>query len=290
MALRPRALPKLRDQTLRHLDDATSAIRTGTGADNAPGLDALGRHLRAAEMYWVAPDMAALAVSAGSQLAAARWATADRPAPCGLLVWGGGVGHIDTQGVEVPVEAAAWGPVSGGCGVWLLMSRDRLAGEVRDRGQYALVENQIPPLVPIAGWTLAIDEPLPMADLPESAPVPVFAALAAAWLLMQQPQLIDRTREPADNATLRAYHRQQLPDPEITVIDLRRQYVPDLSDPDAERSGRRYRHRWVVSGHWRDQAYGPDRSLRRQTWIPAYVKGPEGAPLLATERVNVWRR
>jgi len=46
----------------------------------------------------------------------------------------------------------------------------------------------------------------------------------------------------------------------------------------------------VVSGHWRKQPYGPEQSLRRQTWIPAYIKGPDGAPLLATERVNVWRR
>lgn len=38
------------------------------------------------------------------------------------------------------------------------------------------------------------------------------------------------------------------------------------------------------------QPHGPERALRRQQWIPAYIKGPDGAPLLATERVNVWRR
>jgi len=286
---RPRALPKLRDQMVRHLEDPTAPVRASTGAENQTGLDALARHLRAAELYWVAQDMAALAVSAGGQLAAARWATMDRPSPCGLLVWDGGVGHIDAQGVQIPVEACAWGPVQGGCGVSLFMSRSRLEAEVADSG-YRLDKTGVPPMVPIRAWVLPIGEPLSMAALPDGAPAPAFGALAAAWLLMQQPQLVDRRQERADNATQRAYAREQLPDPEITVIDLRRQYVPDLSDPDAEKESRRYRHRWVVSGHWRDQAYGPERSLRRQTWIPAYVKGPEGAPLLATERVNVWRR
>lgn len=39
-----------------------------------------------------------------------------------------------------------------------------------------------------------------------------------------------------------------------------------------------------------NQPYGPGQSLRRQTWVPSHVKGPQGAPLLSTEKVNVWRR
>lgn len=33
--------------------------------------------------------------------------------------------------------------------------------------------------------------------------------------------------------------------------------------------------RFVVRGHWRNQAYGPDRSLRRRQWISPFWKGPE---------------
>ncbi len=76
----------------------------------------------------------------------------------------------------------------------------------------------------------------------------------------------------------------------MTVVDLRHRYVPIDRKQDDEALGRRYRHRWVVSGHWRNQAHGPDQSLRRQTWAPSYVKGPDGALLLVTEKVNVWRR
>lgn len=51
-----------------------------------------------------------------------------------------------------------------------------------------------------------------------------------------------------------------------------------------------WRRRHVVRGHWRQQAHGPRRSLRRTTWVPPHTKGPAGAPFLPTETVFVWRR
>jgi len=33
--------------------------------------------------------------------------------------------------------------------------------------------------------------------------------------------------------------------------------------------------RFIVRGHWRNQAYGPERSLRRKQWIFPFWKGPE---------------
>jgi hypothetical protein len=267
-------------------------LRSKTSPDTAPALDALAVILEAADLFWVQQDMAALAMHAGEQLAAARWATFDRPAPCGLLYWQDGIGHMDYQGVQIPVEACAWGPHQGEMMLWLLMSRDLLGAEFAvNRPDWTLVTEEIPPLVPFYGATIPVtDEPLSMIEVNPKLPRPVVAALASAWLLMQQPLLIDRTRERADKPTARAYVRDGLPAPEVTVVDLRRQYTPQDQDPDAGTGSRRYRYRWVVSGHWRNQAYGPGQSLRRQTWVPSHVKGPEGAPLLSTEKVNVWRR
>jgi len=45
--------------------------------------------------------------------------------------------------------------------------------------------------------------------------------------------------------------------------------------------------RWMVRGHWRLQAYGPRRTLRKPLWIDPYVKGPEDKPL--DVRPTVWR-
>lgn len=294
MSLRPSQLPKVRRQTLRHLRDSASPLRAKTSPESAAGLDALAAILEAGDLYWVQQDMAALAMHAGQQLAAARWATADRPAPCGLLFWQDGIGHMDAQGVQIPVEACAWGPYRGEMLLWLMMSRDRLVAESQAvRSDLTLVTEEIPPLVPVFGSTIPVTaEPLSMAEVDSGLPRPVVSALASAWLLMQQPLLIDRTRERADKPTARAYARDGLPTPEVTVVDLRRQYTPQDQDPDAGTDGRRYRNRWVVSGHWR--TYQSDRYSEEtrgsKQWIPSYVKGPEGAPLLSTEKVNVWRR
>lgn len=40
-----------------------------------------------------------------------------------------------------------------------------------------------------------------------------------------------------------------------------------------------YSHRFMVRGHWRQQAHGPHRSLRRATWIDSFIKGDESLPL-----------
>lgn len=77
------------------------------------------------------------------------------------------------------------------------------------------------------------------------------------------------------------------PDNLVTTIDLRPlRHVTD----EPGQGGRVYRHRWIVRGHWTHQPHGPGQSLRKLVYRAPYVKGPEGAPLLATEKVMVWRR
>lgn len=290
MSLRPRQLPKIRDQVLRHLSDPNMPVRAGTGDENQAGLILAANHLRASELYWVTGDMTALAMSAGASLTEARWATADRPSGCGLLVWEGGIGSIDTHGVEVPVDAVTWGPSPDGCMIGLMLSRARFLDEVGAAGRDLDVE-QIPPLMPVMSFALPVAaEPTSLAELPAGTPALIVSALAAAWLLMQQPNLVERTIARPDKSVRRSYGRAGRESPEVSVIDLRHQYVPKDQDPSGGTVQRRYRHRFVVSGHWRNQAWGPDHSLRRRQWVPSYVKGPDGAPLLVTEKVNVWRR
>lgn len=45
------------------------------------------------------------------------------------------------------------------------------------------------------------------------------------------------------------------------------------------RAAREYHQRWLVRGHWRQQAHGPGRTQRRATWIDPYIKGPPEASL-----------
>jgi len=50
------------------------------------------------------------------------------------------------------------------------------------------------------------------------------------------------------------------------------------------RTGTKQKVRYMVSGHWRSQAYGKDRKLRKPLWIKPHWRGPEMAPV--TERTR----
>lgn len=303
VTIRPRDLPKRRNQILKHLSDPHSAIRVRTPEDVAPGLDAMERHLRAAELYWIAAPMAALAMSAGARLEEVDAAPGTRPSPCGLAYFNGGIGDLwllhGWLGVTVegrprrvplsslPVAALSWGPYEHGALVWLYTDRRLLNAQLTQQDGMMVKESDMPPLVPMVAASVPA-EPMD----PSKAPLrtgPLIQALVATWALMQQ-ELADKDRVYPDKSTRGTTLRLGMPDPEVSVVDLRRRYQPDDREEIGEVDGRRYRHRWVVSGHWRDQPYGPERSLRRKQWIATYIKGPDGAPLLATERVNVWRR
>jgi len=68
----------------------------------------------------------------------------------------------------------------------------------------------------------------------------------------------------------------------ITIIKLRREYqqqheehVPGTVD---------WSHRWMVSGHWRNQWY-PSLGRHQAKYIPPYVKGPEDKPFVPKDRI-----
>lgn len=46
------------------------------------------------------------------------------------------------------------------------------------------------------------------------------------------------------------------------------------------RAGSMIAKRFFVRGHWRNQAHGPKHSLRKLTYIPPYIKGPEASELI----------
>jgi hypothetical protein len=256
--------------------------------------DVLLAHLRAAVLYWISDDMTALAMHAGGQLAAARWSVSDRPSPIGLAVFDGGLGMVDVApGVHAPVQAVAWGPGPGSTLiVWHLLDGPELLAELPGADT-----SRVPPLLAVREARLPVtDGPVPLDDLPAYEGMrpsrAIVGALAASWHLMQQPQLIDRSTVEAGRSDARSLRRAGLPDDGVTLVALRRQYTPQDRDPDAGTDGRRYRHRWVVSGHWREykaERYSDETRAAKQ-WIPAHNKGPAGAPMLLTEKVNVWRR
>lgn len=251
--------------------------------------------LMAAELYWVSPDMTAFALNASADLP--EWAPLlATPARFGLLVWDGGMPSLPWTGSpergftvsplgarrppQVDVHGVVWGPDERGLVLYPLARSAELGDLLTPR--WAACD-----LFTFGAVVVPWDEPLQVEHLRGDA-AGFVAAVGATWLLMQQPTVVDgrplheRDGTHAAGATPR-------PDRQVRIIDLRRA-ASAVRDGDDSSSGRSYKHRCVVSGHWRQQAVGPGRAQRRPTYVAPYVKGPAGAPMLDTERVNVWRR
>lgn len=84
-----------------------------------------------------------------------------------------------------------------------------------------------------------------------------------------------------DRAAQRRAKREGKEPPPVRIISIRGTGHAG-SGGDGQRE---YHHRWMVRGHWRMQPCGPNRSLRRPTWVMPHVKGPDDAPLLGGEKV-----
>lgn len=69
--------------------------------------------------------------------------------------------------------------------------------------------------------------------------------------------------------------------PAVRVVSLRKAERLH-SEGDGSRE---YHVRWIVSGHWRNQACGPRHGDRRLTYVLPYVKGPDDKPLKGQAQV-----
>jgi hypothetical protein len=112
-------------------------------------------------------------------------------------------------------------------------------------------------------------------------------------LLMLLNQTITSKRREVLKPTNPARAKKMPLPAQVTVIRLRRESeavgrLPGESQVE-------WHHRWVVRGHWRSQHVGPDYPLAQQIgpnqyrariYIAPFIKGPEGAPLVITQKVQ----
>lgn len=197
--------------------------------------------IRTASMWWVAGDMARLA------LHTAQYETIpDTPAPqpTGILLVGGGL------------------PDSGAAGLlWMSMPPRGLV-------VFTLQHGDARPLY--AGS--------PAGDVWRDF-------LQAVWALSAQPSVTaSRDKTPTQHGRSRALHYES----PVRVVTLRER--PATPSTPGDGTGRTHDHRWMVSGFYRHQHYGRGWAKTRVQWIPPYVAGPAGTPLVVKPEVRVWRR
>lgn len=110
--------------------------------------------------------------------------------------------------------------------------------------------------------------------------------LQAFWILSGQ-RIAKADSRPVERHSRKRAERAgfSIPEDGIRVVTLRR---PETGPTPA--SGLvDWSHRWIVSGHWRNQWY-PSQEEHRPKWIDAYEKGPDDKPLVLNDRVYRWVR
>jgi len=238
------------------------------------------QRLAEAELYWVSRDMVDVVVGASETLP--EWTPALAvPAPAGLLCWAKPAGRIPFAAETVSWDATWWWTRPDG------ILQLQLASRLTDRQDLLAPYGVSSPLW--ATTTVVVNSAVPRTAEARNADdaSAYVSVIGAAWLLMGQPA-VTQARTIHDSPATPEPAPQRFPR-DVTIIELRRpQGAPGPGDAGA--TGRHYRRRWWVEGHWRQQACGPGRSQRKPVWIAPHVKGPADAPLSATDRVHVLRR
>lgn len=233
--------------------------------------------IRTAQLWWVSRDMTRLAEDT---VQAGDFPEPDPPAQCGMIFFEGDVQHIsfrfDNDGYgETRVAAILWQDV-GRESVKISVFTDNPVG-IREMhaDSFGL------PVVSLAPSVVREND---------GSFRWLCGLLRAVWALSAEPHICEAKPAKPDMA----HPLPQRFDPEIRKVKMLvlRENLHRLggSADDDERVRREYSHRFIVRGFWRDQAYGPNHSLRRRQWIPPFVKGPADKPLICKETVRIWRR
>jgi hypothetical protein len=222
--------------------------------------------LRNAETYYVADDMCTLLEASWESLPDSPLLDEKVPSLCGFILYEKPIegAWINEEGevTESPVYGHLWG-----------INHSELA--VFSLENFSLGESSrafLPEDVVVARF----DEPSRQTTRP----------LRATWAFMRQ-KLAETTVESVDRPERRRCAKLDLPQT-VNVVRVRK-YIQTKNDNPEQRDVE-WSHRWLVSGHWRNQPCGTGREDRRPTWIPGHIKGPEDKPLIVKDRVTAWVR
>lgn len=233
--------------------------------------------IRTAQLWWVSRDMTRLAEDT---VQAGDFPEPDPPAQCGMIFFEGDVQHIsfhlDNDGFgETRVAAILWQD-AGRESVKISVFTDNPVGI---REMHADLFGL--PVVSLAPSVVREND---------GSFRWLCGLLRVVWALSAEPHICEEKPAKPDMA----HPLPQRFDPEIRKVKMlvlrENLHRPGGSADDDERVRREYSHRFIVRGFWRDQAYGPNHSLRRRQWIPPFVKGPADKPLICKETVRIWKR
>jgi hypothetical protein len=314
----PRDVPALRDALVASWDTGAlgypilTTMNDGTELHDIPtvgGLDWDPHILARPDLsyWWVEPEMCEVLHSAEGTLPADTMLEPELvPRGSGLIVFGSSLSGIEshTGDDSVRVDALLYGPVElppykvgqSPMAALAIASYHRIVDLLNadERAEFGALCGQHGDLwVPLgrSDWVLGTrldDQHAPFIPPPSLASmIEDRRRLATLWLLTTQAGITDTTEYVPRPLIRRRAARRGAPSPTVQVIDVKHRSTSGNSGPGDEH--RRITVRYLVSGHWRNQAYGPGRQYRRPKWISSHWRGPDDGPISSTKKVRVWK-
>lgn len=271
----PVDLPKIKQHVLTGMYDG---IRTEADAFYKEKLKIHTRHIEDADLWWVAKPMAILASHAKETLPETQTLADNRPSLAGIVIFEGGTG-ITTEWLDAPKHAIKMNAFGQKIYpqveiVGLVWAQDVLLG---------LTDSQIVPPIDSSDKAFVV-------AISPSAQAHLEKLLMTTWLLAEQPHIgVSHPHRGENLGRLGKPHHEG----EIRVIKLRETPThPDPWEKEPVKKGKKWamKYRTVVSGHWRNQPYGPGLASTRPIYIEPYLKGPSDAPIIIRPTVKVWNR
>jgi hypothetical protein len=260
-------LPKVRDRLtglLRGPENLPAPI------NNPDERRSLANQLDLAPMYWVNPEFTELVNAVSDDQPTTRLTNDLVPTTAGLVAWPEPVGR------RRQLAAVSWTPDGDG---WHIIGYRSIGGAL-DEGLMPTLRHQIGWLIPIhtehIARRTALDGTHPLGPL------------VTTWLLISQ-QMAEAVPAKLPKRITKAYQRSKRPVPEVQVVRIKPRTAThaEKTPTGTTRTRKKPDHRFWVSGHERQQAYGPGRSLRRPVDIQPFLKGDEYLPIKLSTTVRV---
>lgn len=287
--IRPHDMPEYRNSVVAN-DELWRMIAKLSGlvqeshAEDLARPDFIRAGLSEAALWWIGADASNLIEHAAPSMPPATLTLDLMADTTGFVFFDASItGHdADHEDAEIPVDCLLW---------------DRR--NIRDHDAVSIIawfhDRDLGVPIPLgrSDWIIGTDTdhrtPGIPSDTAQASIVEDRRLLAALWQLSSQTSITETVEAAPDRATQRRLARRGHEVPNVRIVNLasrRRAQGGQSGDTEASRE---YQRRWIVDGHWRQQAYGPQWSQRRPVYIAPHIKGPEDKPLVTPEPVKVWR-
>lgn len=244
-------------------------------------LDLTG-HIGSAQLWWVSPDMQQVLAAAADSVPDFELRSTDAPDRFGAVFFSSPLRGVESRSEDRGERSLYLNAMS-----WSVT--DVKGTDISQMLIYSWVNVLVQGVrrwvcIGVANWTAGtrLRDVEDRGDDQRASVIEDRSRIAALWLLASQT-LAAKETEPIPRPAAKRQLREGLEIPTLRVIRLR--HRRSAGSEQEESVPQDWSHRWLVSGHWRNQ-WLPSENRHRPTWIAPYVKGPEDKPLVLKDTVK----